>query len=224
MTSYIIVGKNSAENEQKALSLCHEKTIDQFDITYITSEKDSLGIEAIKKMQEKVLLMPLRGKDKAVIIPGADLLTIPAQNALLKLLEEPPAHTYIFLLTENLDSLLGTIKSRCQIIKTLTTTATVSAQEAEMLMATYLEWTKQSIGSALKTAEKMAKDKDESIRILGSMMQQCRYSMLKHITSGNSLEKIPEHLKLTQAAITTLQKTNASARLTLEHLFLSLRV
>ena len=223
MTSYIIVGKNSAENEQKALSLCHEKTIDQFDITFITSEKDSLGIEAIKKMQEKVLLMPFRGKDKAVIIPRADLLTIPAQNALLKLLEEPPAHTYIFLLTENLDSLLGTIKSRCKIIKTLTTTATLSAQKADML-STYIEWTKQSIGSALKTAEKMAKDKDESIHILGSIMQQCRYSMLEHITSGSSLEKIPEHLKLTQAAITTLQKTNTSARLTLEHLFLSLRV
>jgi hypothetical protein len=224
MTSYIITGKNNAENEQMALSLCHDKTIDQFDITFITSEKDSLGIEVIKKMQERVFLMPLRGKDKAVIIPGADLLTIPAQNALLKLLEEPPAHTYIFLLTENLDSLLGTIRSRCQIIKTVTTTPVLNSEDAEMLMSTYLEWTKQNIGSALKTAEKMAKERDESIRILGSMLQQCRYNMLERIAAGSSPDKLPEHLKLTQTAIITLQKTNASARLTLEHLLLSLRV
>lgn len=224
MTSYIITGKDSAENEQRALSLCHKKTINQFDITYITSEKESLGIEAIKKMQEKVFLMPLRGKDKAVIIPGADLLTIPAQNALLKLLEEPPTHTYIFLLTENLDALLGTIKSRCQIIKTFTTIPVLSTEEAEKLMSEYTEWTRQSIGSALKTAEKMAKNKEESIRILGFMVQQCRYSMLEHITSGSNPDKLPEHLNLTQAAITTLAKTNASARLTLEHLFLSIRV
>ena len=224
MTSYIIAGKSNDENEQRALSLCREKTIDQFDITYITSEKESLGIEAIKKMQEKVFLMPLRGKDKAVIIPGADLLTIPAQNALLKLLEEPPSHTYIFLLTDNLDSLLGTIKSRCQILKIATAPSSLSAHEAEALESTYSEWTKQSIGSALKTAEKMAKDKQECISALESLVQQCRIIMLEQIKSGTSPDKIPDHLRQIQTTITTLGKTNASARLTLEHLFLGLRV
>ena len=45
------------------------------------------------------------------------MLTVQAQNALLKTIEEPPAYAVIFLLTENADSLLQTIRSRCVILK-----------------------------------------------------------------------------------------------------------
>ena len=107
MTSFIIAGKNREATEQKAKDLSLEKKIDPFDITLVTSDKDSLGIELVKKLQEKVFLMPLRGKDKAVIIPDAQTLTVPAQNALLKLLEEPPAHTYLYLLTDNQEETLA---------------------------------------------------------------------------------------------------------------------
>lgn len=51
---------------------------------------------------------------KLVVIPQADLLTPEAANALLKTLEEPPAHTHILLATLRPEILLPTIKSRCQ--------------------------------------------------------------------------------------------------------------
>ena len=54
---------------------------------------------------------------KVVIVYNADKLTIQAQNAFLKTIEEPPKGVYIFLLVENNEAILDTIKSRCQIHK-----------------------------------------------------------------------------------------------------------
>ena len=45
------------------------------------------------------------------------MMTVQAQNALLKTLEEPPEYAIIFLLTENADNLLATIRSRCVMLK-----------------------------------------------------------------------------------------------------------
>lgn len=222
MTSFIITGKNDDELMEKALALCLDKTIDQFDITVVTSDKDSLGIETIKKMQEKVFLMPLRGKDKAIIIPTAELLTIPAQNALLKLLEEPPEHTYIFLLTISTDDLLSTIKSRCQIIKVVEQHTMIPSEDLAELIQDYKTWINQDIGNSLKMAEKLAKDKDAAIIHLQSLLRACRKEMLDQIKTGSITGSIPEHIRVIQSTINTLLRTNASTRLVLENLLLNL--
>ena len=62
-------------------------------------------------------IKPYSNRYKIYIIPEADLLTVQAQNALLKTIEEPPEYAIIFLLTENADSLLPTIRSRCVMLK-----------------------------------------------------------------------------------------------------------
>jgi len=54
---------------------------------------------------------------KVFIIDEAELLAGPAQNAILKTLEEPPAQTYIFLITDQYDLLLPTVRSRCQHVR-----------------------------------------------------------------------------------------------------------
>ena len=54
------------------------------------------------------------GHGKVFVIDEAQLLDLPGQNALLKVLEEPPAETFLILVTSNLDRLLITIRSRCQ--------------------------------------------------------------------------------------------------------------
>ena len=60
---------------------------------------------------------PYNGKYKIYIVPDADMMTVQAQNALLKTIEEPPAYAVILLLTENANSLLPTICSRCVMLK-----------------------------------------------------------------------------------------------------------
>jgi len=73
-------------------------------------------IETIRQAKNQLFKKPLIGKWKAMIIRSTELLTAPAQNSLLKILEEPPIYVVIFLFTEKEDMVLPTIKSRCQKI------------------------------------------------------------------------------------------------------------
>ncbi|MDP1710556.1 MAG: DNA polymerase III subunit gamma/tau, partial [candidate division WWE3 bacterium] len=72
------------------------------------------GIDDIRTLREKVRLAPSVGKYKVYIIDEAHMLTADASNALLKTLEEPPAHVIFVLATTNPYKLLETIRSRCQ--------------------------------------------------------------------------------------------------------------
>ena len=66
---------------------------------------------------QKVGLTPARGRAKVFIIREADRMAAPAQNALLKTLEEPPSATVIILLAGAADQLLPTTRSRCQVVR-----------------------------------------------------------------------------------------------------------
>jgi len=76
-----------------------------------------LGVNVIRHfVVDKASLTPLRGKMKIYIIREADRITIAAQNALLKTLEEPPGAALIILLATHLSRLLPTTLSRCQVL------------------------------------------------------------------------------------------------------------
>ncbi len=85
------------------------------DIIMVTHEKT--GTISIDEVREQVIhdvaIKPYCSPHKIYIIPEAELLTIQAQNALLKTIEEPPEYAVIMFLTSNADSLLPTIRSRC---------------------------------------------------------------------------------------------------------------
>jgi DNA polymerase-3 subunit delta' len=84
----------------------------------ISSEKDSISIDAIRELQHFMQLKTIGTKPlrRGIIIEHADTLTTEAQNAFLKLLEEPPADTVIVLTASNQLALLPTIRSRIQAI------------------------------------------------------------------------------------------------------------
>lgn len=223
MTSFIIVAKDTAEQEKIASEICDQHTIDTFDRTLVTPEKESsIGIELMKKLQTKVFLKPRKSLDKAVIIPHAELLTIPAQNSLLKLLEEPPEHTLLFLLTDNLESLLPTIQSRCKIIRTISTHK-LSLEEKQKAKEKLQQWLTQDLGAALKTAEQLAKEKEGVLQTLTTTIIIGRELLLERIAKNQPAENLPAKLELMQTTLTTLTKTNTNPRLVLEHLFLTLR-
>ena len=67
-------------------------------------------------MQKRIIYRPLEGARKVYILTEAERMNLEAANCLLKTLEEPPAESVLILLTTNLDALLPTIRSRCQII------------------------------------------------------------------------------------------------------------
>ncbi len=89
------------------------------DIHYVKREdgKMSLGVDVIEKMRNDIILSATESEFKIYIIEEAELLTPQAQNAMLTILEEPPAGVIIILLAKEADKILTTIKSRVQTIR-----------------------------------------------------------------------------------------------------------
>lgn len=84
------------------------------DFMIIDSEDDkSIKINQIRLLQEKISEKPIISDKKVYIINNSDLMTVEAQNCLLKTLEEPPEYAVIILVLSNENKLLSTIKSRC---------------------------------------------------------------------------------------------------------------
>jgi DNA polymerase-3 subunit gamma/tau len=73
------------------------------------------GIDDIRELKEAVHTMPYESQQKVYIIDEVHMLTKEAFNALLKTLEEPPAHVVFILATTEVEKLLDTILSRCQV-------------------------------------------------------------------------------------------------------------
>lgn len=77
----------------------------------------AISIDQIKTVKREMGFPPFNSLRKVAIITPAEGMTIQAQNALLKILEEPATRSIIFLLTNDEDRILGTIRSRCQRIR-----------------------------------------------------------------------------------------------------------
>lgn len=75
------------------------------------------GIDDVRELREAVHTVPYESKYKVYIIDEVHMLTKEAFNALLKTLEEPPAHVIFILATTEEEKLLDTIKSRCQVFR-----------------------------------------------------------------------------------------------------------
>ncbi|MGM9625476.1 MAG: ATP-binding protein [Eubacteriales bacterium] len=84
----------------------------------VSAAPKSIGVDAVRTLQADAFIMPNDLDYKLYIIGHADRMTVQAQNALLKLLEEPPSSVVFFLLCENPLALLPTVRSRVQLMKT----------------------------------------------------------------------------------------------------------
>lgn len=82
------------------------------DVLTIPTEEKRIGIDTVRSFVSTVYLTPNELDFKMYIFDDADRLTPQAQNALLKIIEEPPKNVHIFLLCQNPGSLLGTVRSR----------------------------------------------------------------------------------------------------------------
>lgn len=80
------------------------------------SDRASIGVEAVRSIPGEVYIRPVAAKYKAVIVHEAHLLTAEAQNAMLKVIEEPPDRVVFFLLCDTLAPILRTVLSRCVVI------------------------------------------------------------------------------------------------------------
>ena len=101
---------------------CHSciqaKSGNQPDIIFVSHDKpNSIGVEDIRaQINNDIGIKPYSSPRKVYIMNEGEKMTVQAQNALLKTLEEPPEYAVILILTANVESLLPTILSRCVVL------------------------------------------------------------------------------------------------------------
>lgn len=86
------------------------------DVHWIRPDGQSIRIHQIEELQKEFVYSGLESSQKVYIIVGSDTLTLNAANRILKFLEEPSRKTTAIMLTENSQSIIPTIRSRCQVI------------------------------------------------------------------------------------------------------------
>lgn len=85
------------------------------DVTVIAGAEDKpVSIEQVRAMRTDAYIQPNEGKRKIYIIEEADRMLVPAQNVLLKLLEDGPGYAAFLLLAEHSGAMLQTVRSRCE--------------------------------------------------------------------------------------------------------------
>ena len=88
-----------------------------YDFTIISSDSNTIKTEEIEKLKEMYKTKSINGNVRIYVIDGAEKLNEFAANKLLKFLEEPEEKIIAILLTDNKNSVLNTIVSRCQILR-----------------------------------------------------------------------------------------------------------
>ncbi|MFQ5744178.1 MAG: DNA polymerase III subunit delta' [Acidobacteriota bacterium] len=87
------------------------------DVLWVSPEKGVIKVDQARTIVESVAYRPYEGERRVVIIDDAHAMNASAQNALLKTLEEPPPSSLMVLVTPAAQSLLATVRSRCQPLR-----------------------------------------------------------------------------------------------------------
>jgi DNA polymerase-3 subunit gamma/tau len=114
--AYLFAGGRGTGKTSMARALAHAVGTSDNDI-YEMDAASNRGIDEIRELREGVATLPFESTYKFYIIDEAHALTPAAWGALLKTLEEPPAHVVFVLATTELDRVPETIKSRCQVFQ-----------------------------------------------------------------------------------------------------------
>jgi len=113
--SLLCLETGSEECQCQSCSLFEKRT--HPDFKYLVRDGKYFKIEQIHLLQKECSRRPKIGQYKAFLIAETDKMTSRAANALLKTLEEPPDYVFIFLIAQDANLVLPTIKSRCSVIK-----------------------------------------------------------------------------------------------------------
>ncbi len=158
----------------------------------IEDDASSIGVKQARDISERASFRPYEGRRRVVIVDPADAMERFAQNALLKLLEEPPPATVIVLVTARPDVLLPTVRSRCPQIRfgplTAAEIADVLARERKL---TEREATAAAVvaGGSVATAIESASDETTSARAQA-------LAVLRDVASGRD-RSVAERLRAT---------------------------
>ena len=163
------------------------------DIITLTHEKKNssdkrsdLSVDDIRRMRSDIMIRPYSAPYKVYILPDAEKMTVQAQNALLKMLEEPPEYAVIFLISNGTAAFLPTILSRCvtltlrpltqeQVSRWLTEHKQLPKEQADI----YAGFSGGSVGKAaeLSESEGFRELQRSAVRLLRELPMQTSYDL-----------------------------------------------
>ncbi len=195
----------------KNQGVVHSENISDPDLLIIEKDKErkSIGIASSREIKKFLQERPLNKRKKTVVVVAAELMTTEAQNALLKIMEEPPSYAEIFLLSKTENSLLETVISRC-VKKRADVSERVGEGSSEIN-----EILEMTLGERLDKAKELSvMEKEEIMDTLESWVMDLRLGESGQ-TSIERVEKIMDIKK-------SLEETNVNQRLAIESLLLDL--
>ena len=177
------------------------------DTIVLSTTGPSLGIDEVRRLRRSLSLRPLHKTHKTAVILEAEKLTIEGQNALLKILEEPPADAAIILVARDQDLLLPTVISRCQITFVTSPPAKLSSDEktqAEKILNLIKE---KNLAAGFAWAKEAGSKRDDALAAIDQLLIACHDNIVPFVV--RQLLKAKKYLR-----------ASTNVRLTLENLFL----
>ena len=225
--TYLVIHHDKGTREQSALKLISEllnKKITELDQLYKipdlhiinpdVTEENSISIEEVKDFIKSVMFKPFEEKYQIGLIIDSQKLTVEAQNALLKNLEEQPDHTVFILTVDNEKHLLDTIASRCvkQNIKDNTYGETTNELDIDLT---------KDVVSLFSDVEKVADlDRNEILTILENLQLKTREKL--HNEDSGTIAANTNILRQIESARKRIMG-NGNKRLVLENMIVQIK-
>lgn len=179
MHAYIITGGSADKRSNHINELLGKRAISPHDVITIVPEPISIGVDSVRSVAVHLSLHPVASDCHAVVVRNAHAMTLEAQNAFLKTLEEPPGNALIILETNQPEVLLPTILSRCHIIR-LSDRARPCQSDAETLsqcLQTIQHLRESSAGERLRTIDAIAKTREEALAFVNLSIQSLAHHL-----------------------------------------------
>ena len=156
--AYLFTGKEGIGKKLVAIEFAEmimtkdgDGTFNESDFDIIEPEKDVIKVDKIRNLINEIYIKPTYSKRKVIIIDDSEKMNSSAQNALLKVLEEPPLYATLILITSNKEKIIRTILSRVTEIKF----DNLSVDELEKIVGNSIDLTyaRGSVSKALSLME-----------------------------------------------------------------------
>jgi DNA polymerase-3 subunit delta' len=136
------------------------------DLSVLEREPDKreISVAQIRALRQEAWVLPNEGRRRVFLLPEADCLNLSAQNALLKVLEEPPAYAAFLLLGEGPGSFLPTVRSRCLTLWAAPAPDAVAGNEAAGKLAeAWIRGDRLAFAAAAFPCEKLEREKFDAL-------------------------------------------------------------
>lgn len=211
MIPTLIVGGSVEARDEKLAAFLEDKRV----LEKLEGEKEAIKLEEVRRLLEHLSLKFNASDRVALVIAEAQGLTLVAQNALLKSLEELPETVSFFLTADRDTSLLPTITSRCQLVKLKEEEITLTTDEVGEMKGIFKLVATSDIGGLLAVAEQWHKSGEVERKLV-----TLRQFLLEH-SRNNPHSKRATAIRLVLECSSDLGR-NINAQLALEHLFFEL--